>query len=175
MITLPELENQMDIACDLELNFDISYFNAEDLYGSDWVEFDSIEHSHVIVHDSITSITSLTKSKFVNASVTARLLDPATLDVWAKDSFDFTIMFEVLVFEDDRIEDEYEEDSNLETLVDCGNLSANVDDIGEQSSQGDVIEYAEGAEEDSTFTVSSFATALEVESGEQGFDDNEDE
>ena len=78
VITLPELENQMDIACDLELDFDISYFNAEDLYGSDWVEFDSIEYSHVIVHDSVTSITSLTKSKFVNASVTARLLDPTT-------------------------------------------------------------------------------------------------
>ena len=64
----------------------------------------------------------------------------------------------------------------METLVDCGNLSANVDDVEEQLSQGDVIEYFEGAEEEyGEFTVSSFATVLEVESSEQGFDDNEDE
>ena len=55
-------------------------------------------------------------------------------------------------------------------------MSANVDDVEEQLSQGDVIEYFEGAEEEyGEFTVSSFATVLEVESSEQGFDDNEDE
>ena len=80
----------------------------------------------MIVHDSAESITQLTRSKFVNVSVAARLVDPGdSADIRAEDSFEFTIMFEVeggfALFGEDSEDNE----TSLETieLVDCAQSS----------------------------------------------------